>query len=466
MGKGEGVARFNALILGLAGAPLVALGLSWSVPASAESLLDALAKAYSTNPELLGERANLRATDEKVPQALANWRPTVKVTGEAGWERTDDRGDPPETLHPKSVELSISQPLYRGGRTVNETLQAEAEVEAARAKLRSVEQQVLLGAARAYMDVLRDDAVLALNRANEQRLARQLQAARDRFGVGEITRTDVAQAEARLARAKADRIQAEGVLVNSREAYRRVIGDAPGKLSTPKLALSLPRNSDESRVQGQDNNPDVVNARYLEKAAGYSVSVVRGELLPSVSLKGAVGHSRETSSPNSRRDRAELMAELSVPLYQQGAVYSSLREARHVLSRRRQELEDARRTAVNDAASTWNSLQTTRAAVESFRAEVRANEIALDGVQREALVGSRTVLDVLDAEQELLDARVSLVRAERNELVARFELLSAVGRLSAANLKLAVEPYNPEDNQKRVRDRWFGGDISEKDAAR
>jgi TolC family type I secretion outer membrane protein len=238
-------------------------------PASAESLRDALAKAYATNPELLSERANLRAVDEGVPQALSNWRPTVTLSGDAGYEKVDTTSS--SVRHPKSVELTVSQPIYRGGRTVNETRQAEQDVLAGRARLHSREQGVLLSATSAYMAVVRDEAVLRLNRANEQRVARQLQATRDRFRVGEITRTDVAQAEARLARARADRIQAEGVVLNSREAYRRVIGVAPGKLAKPKIKLALPANADESRTLGRDNNPDVVNARHREAAARHEV---------------------------------------------------------------------------------------------------------------------------------------------------------------------------------------------------
>lgn len=434
--------------------------LSVAPPAAAETLREALAMAYSTNPELLSERASLRATDEAVPQALSNWRPTVTLSGDSGYEEIDTTG-PTEVRHPRTLELTVSQPIYRGGRTVNQTRQAEAEVLAGRARLHSREQVVLLSAARAYMNVVRDEAVLRLNRSNEQRVARQLQATQDRFRVGEITRTDVAQAEARLARARADRIQAEGVLVNSREAYRRVIGVAPTKLSKPDIELALPANSDESRALGKDRNPDVLNAGYRESAARHNVERIRGELLPSVSLRGSLSTEHDTSGSDTNRRTTEVLAELTVPLYQKGSVYSRVREARQLLGQRTEDLEVARREATEAAANAWNSLQTARAAVRSFQAEVRANEIALDGVQREALVGSRTVLDVLDAEQELLDAKVNLVRSERDELVARFELKSAVGGLTAVELKLPVKVYDPEGYYRRVRNRWFGGEGSE-----
>ncbi|HSR55656.1 MAG TPA: TolC family outer membrane protein, partial [Alphaproteobacteria bacterium] len=453
--KGARLCRAGILVLA-AGIATIWCGAS----AQAESLREALAKAYGTNPELQSERASLRATDEGVPQALSNWRPTVTVTGDTGYLKEDETAGT-TTTHPATADLTVSQPIYRGGRTVNETKQAEAEVQAGRARLTSAEQRVLLTAVRAYMNVLRDEAVLDLNRSNEQRVARQLQATQDRFRVGEITRTDVAQAEARLSRAKADRIQAEGVLVNSREAYRRVIGDAPGTLSKPTLKLALPANVEDARVLARDANPDVLNAGYREEAADYNVQRIRGELLPSVSLRGTLGTEHETVREDSRRNTAELIAELTVPLYQKGSVYSRVREARQLLAQRRQELEDARRAAVEAVASAWNALQTARAAVSSFQSEVRANEIALDGVQREALVGSRTVLDVLDAEQELLDAKVNLVRSERDELVAQFELKSAVGSLTAKELDLPVQLYDAERNYNRVRNRWFGSDIED-----
>lgn len=432
---------------------------SVATPAAAESLREALAMAYSTNPQLLSERASLRATDEGVSQALSNWRPTISLNGDAGYEQIDSTG-PTNYRHPKSAELSVSQPIYRGGRTVNQVHQAEAEVLAGRARLHSTEQTVLLSATRAYMNVVRDEAVLRLNRANEQRLERQLQATRDRFRVGEITRTDVAQAEARLAGAKADRIQAEGVLVNSREAYRRVIGVAPGKLAKPAIKLSQPANADEARTLGMTASPDVLNARYREDSARYSVETIRGELLPSVSLLGTLSTDHDATVSSTNRNTTQLMAQLTVPLYQKGGVYSRVREARQILGQRTEELETARRAAAEAAANAWNSLETARAAVRSFQAQVRANEIALDGVQREALVGSRTVLDVLDAEQELLDAKVNLVRSETEDLVAQFELKAAVGGLTASGLKLPVKIYDPEDYYRRVRNRWFGGDGS------
>ena len=423
--------------------------------ASAETLTEALSKAYGSNPQLLSQRAALRATDEEVPQALSNWRPTVTATGEGSKLRSKSNTSTTER-DPRTLELEVKQPLFRGFRTLAETRRAEANVRAGRAQLTSTEQAVLLGAVRAYMNVVRDLAVLDLNRNNEMRLQRQLQAARDRFRVGEITRTDVAQAEARYSRATADRIQAEGAVVNSRAAYRSVIGDMPGTLVKPQPQLDLPANEGEAHKQAEARNPDVLRAMFRLDAANHNISLVRGELLPSLNLSGSISKEEDTTSRGSQRDVGEVKATLTVPLYEGGDVYSRMRAAKETLAQRQEDLDDARRVAHQTATSAWNSLQTTRAAVRSFQAEVRSSEIALEGVQREALVGSRTVLDVLDAEQELLDAKVKLVRAERDELVARFELLSATGSLTGEDLRLPVQIYDSAKNYRDVRDQWFG----------
>jgi TolC family type I secretion outer membrane protein len=426
-------------------------------PVAAETLAEAMAKAYSTNPQLRSERAGLRATDEGVPQALSNWRPTVTVIGEAGTTRVDSNVST-SRREPRSAELEVSQPIYRGGRTQAETRRAEADVAAGRAQLKSTEQQILLAAVEAYMNVVSNIAVLDLARNNEQRLQRQLQAARDRFRVGEITRTDVSQAEAAVSGATAGRIRAEGALVNSRATYRAVIGDSPGTLVTPKETLNLPASEAETQGQAETRNPAVQRAQFQVESARHNVDLIRGELLPSVALTGNISTEEDTTTRGSEREAASLTAQLTVPLYQAGDVYSRLRAAKEVVSQRQEDYDDARRTALQNASLAWNTLETARAQVVSLQAQIRANEIALEGVEREALVGSRTVLDVLDAEQALLDSRVSLIAAQRDEVVARFALLGTIGTLTAKDLKLNVEIYDPERNYRDVRDQWFGAD--------
>ncbi|MEE8517435.1 MAG: TolC family outer membrane protein [Alphaproteobacteria bacterium] len=427
-------------------------------PAGAVTLMEALAKAYINNPTLLADRARQRATDEQVPQALSKWRPEVTLSGEISRERVynPSASEVVQYRTPRTGEIIVDQPVYRGGRTVAQTRRAEAQVQAGRADLVGTEQDVLQDGVRAYMNVLRDQAVLDLNIRNEQRLRSQLQAARDRFQVGEVTRTDVSQAEARHSRSTADRIQAEGDLISSRAVYRRVIGEAPAKLTPPQPIESLPRTEQEAEDSARTQNPEVLSARFDEESARHNVDLIRGELLPEISLRGSFSKDEEISSSTRQRETAEIIAELTVPLYQSGSVYSRLRQAKETGSQRRLELAEAERNSVEAATRAWENLQTAKARVQSFEAEVRADKIALEGVQIEAQVGSRTVLDVLDAEQELLDAQVSLVRSQRDVIVAGFDLLAAIGRLTARDLKLPVTLYDFEINYKAVRDKWFG----------
>lgn len=429
--------------------------------ASAQSLEEALSLAYSNNPTLAAARAALRATDEQVPQALSDWRPSVTLSGDAGKEalRSPSSGGTLKGQHrdPASLDLTVTQPLYRGGRTVAATQQAEDTVRAERARLTATEQAVLLDAVTAYMNVVRDRAVLELRVNNEQVLRRQLQATRDRFQVGEVTLTDVHQAEARLSGATAARVQAEGALEVSRAQYRNVIGEFPGALTAPPVPADIPADGDGVVNQALANNPNVQAAVFDERTSVGAVTEVRGELLPSVDLTGSVSKNYDSNGEHTRLTTVEAQVSVSVPLYQSGSVYSRLRSARQTVVQRRQKLETARRDAIQEGTQKWQNLTTARAAIESYKAQVAANEIALDGVRREAAVGSRTVLDVLDAEQELLDSRVNLVGAQRDQMVAIYGVKSAIGSLTARDLSLPVEYYDPEVHYREVRDKWFGG---------
>lgn len=432
--------------------------------ARAQTLVDALATTYNSNPTLSAARAQLRATNEQVPQELSNWRPSVSVTTSAGvatqrssTQSTRQLGDDDfQGTTPLSAELTVTQPLYRGGRTIAGTERAENEVYAERARLAATEQQVLLSAATTFMDVWRDEAVLRLNINNEQVLQRQLQASQDRFEVGEITRTDVAQSESRLSGATAQRVGAEGNLRTSRATYQEVVGTAPGTLRPPGPLQGLPDTSAATVASALVQNPDVVAASFSERAAERSVRQNIGTLLPSVNLVGELTHSDESSIPDSSADGGSLLAQLSLPIYQQGFVSSQVRQAKQILSQRRLEVEEARRTAEQDAVQAFQALATARAQIRAFQAQVDSAQIALEGVRQENAVGARTVLDVLDAEQELLDAQVSLVGAQRDVIVAGFQVLSAQGRLNAVELGLPVEVYNPELDYRAVRDKWFG----------
>jgi TolC family type I secretion outer membrane protein len=425
-------------------------------PAAAETLAEALALAYANNPTLRAERATVRVADEEVPQALSGWRPTVRFNSSYGKQYTDNEGADAVSLNPFINRLTVEQPLYRGGRTVAGTREAESQVLAARERLRSTEQQVLLEAVTAYMDVLRNQAVVELDRNNERVLRRQLGATRDRFEVGELTRTDIAQSEARLSGATSDRISSEGALVASRATYMRVIGIAPGALALAPPYGELPRSEEEALTIAEAENPALLAARYDEQAARHAVREVTGRLLPTLSLSGELSRTEEGSTFFDSTDQGRIFAQLSVPLYQSGSVWAQARQARETRNERRIRIDESRQGVIEEVTQAWESLQTARARIQSDGAQVRANEIALEGVREEATVGARTILDVLDAEQELLNARVSLVRAERDEYVAAHRLKQSVGRLSAQHLGLAVDLYDPGGHYQAVRGKLFG----------
>lgn len=457
--------RFPLLLTGLAvvGAVLVAPGHG----AKAQTLEEALVAAYEGNPALRAKRAELRATDEGVPQALSGWRPSLTAEGTGGmidnYSNARTVGRETQQPTPHSTSLTLSQSLYSGGQTQAAISSAENKVLAGRADLSGIEQTVLLNALKAYVNVYRSQAILELRINNEQVLKRQLEATTDRFEVGEITRTDVHQAEARLARTTADRIQAEGDLISNRATYRNVIGSTPEKLSRPVMTLNLPSDAEQSVKLAVAQNPAVISAEFDERASRDSIKQVRGELLPSLKLAGTASRSYNAAAEKTQTSSFSAKVTLSMPLYQSGSVYSRLRAARQTATKRRRDIDTARRNATETATRAWETLQTSRARIESLNAQSRASEIALEGVQREATVGSRTVLDVLDAEQELLDARVGIVSAQRDETIAVFELKSAIGELTASYLNLPVNAYDSTKHYNEVRQMWFGGGVENDD---
>ncbi len=444
-------------------------------PAAGQTLQEALALAYTNNPTLQSARAQLRATDENVPQALAGWRPTVQVTGAVGQTTTGTRPNPSgaaigtgdwRSRDTTQVQGSVTQPIYRGGRTVASTRRAENQVLAQRARLLATEQQVLQDTVNSYVAVIRDQEEVRLNINNEQVLGRQLQATNERFRVGEITRTDVAQAESRLAAARAARADAEGRLQQSRATFTRLVGQPPERLVAPQPLRQPVPNAQEAAALAGRNNPNVVAALFDEAAARDQVDVQFADLLPQVGVTASTfrntGQAGTGGADGLRQDGTSVTANLTVPLYQGGSEYSRVRQARQQTQQARQVVEDQRRAAAQQATAAFETLQAARAQVEAQRAAIRASEIALDGVQREAIVGSRTTLDVLNAEQELLNNRVSLVRALANVITASHNLASAVGRLTARDLNLPVQIYDTEAYYREVRNRWIGwGDYAQ-----
>lgn len=442
------------------------LGALFSFDASAQTLKEALTAAYMQNPTLLGQRANLRAADEKVPQALSNWRPNVSFTGSAGGSAvmtsTIDGVNRHQHREPKSIGITVTQNIFQGGKTIADTNSAENTVQAERARLLKKEQDILLLAAKAFLNVYKDEAVLNLNINNKEVLKRQMQATRDRFQVGEITRTDVYQASARMAGASADLTDSEGSLKSSRATYKNVIGmSAPKNLVLPKSPDGLPNNLDEVIQLALKYNPSVIAAEFDRKALDNNVEKVRSELLPSLDLKTGLSKKFQSGSETGRIDTADITLNLTIPLYQKGTVYSKMREAKQKVEKGIYTLDQARRDAIEAATTAWESLLSARARVKSFKSQNEANKVALEGVEREAQVGSRTVLDVLDAEQELLDSRVSYVTSERDEILAVYELKVSIGQLTAKDMQLEVDTYSPVGNYNQVRGKWFGASVTD-----
>jgi outer membrane protein len=447
--------RPAAILFGLAAA--IALGTTTS---GAQTLDQALVAAYHNNPTLNAQRAGTRAVDETVPQALSGFRPQVGAAAAVGidWSRTRAGGvTTSSTVRPYNYGVTVTQNLFNGFRTINTTRSAESQVLGSRETLRNAEQNTLLDAVIAYMDVVRDTAAVELQRQNLEALREQQRATRDRFDVGELTRTDVAQADARVAQAESALSAARAQLNASRAAYRRDIGEEPRRLTGARPVEHLvPRSLDAAIGFGEQQHPALMAARHGVDTAQLQVKVNEGELLPSVDLEGSVSRSHNpTASIDSVTD-ATLFGRLNVPIYQGGAEYSRIRQSKETLGQRRLEA-DATRDLVRAAViQSFGLLVASRLQVEAAQAQVTAAQVALNGVQEEYRVGQRTTLDVLNAQAELVSARSALISAQRDRVVNSYSLLAAVGQLNTEMLKLRVQSYHPEIHYNQVRDSWFG----------
>ncbi|NVK35148.1 MAG: TolC family outer membrane protein [Rhodobacteraceae bacterium] len=424
--------------------------------ASAETIKEALALAYANNPTLNAARAQLRATDEGVPQALSGWRPTVSGSGTAGGTHSSSNGNS-SYRNNASISLSISQPLFRGFRTVNSTKQAEALVQAQRASLAATEQDILLSAAQSYVDVIRDTALVALSRSDLNFLQEQVRAARDRFDVGEGTRTDVSQADARRAEAVARLNTAIANLNTSRAIYRQIVGQDPERLSADtSIKVIVPRSLDVALSKSESNQPLIVQALHNVDAADYNAKVVTGNLLPTVSLEGSASRSWTTNTSSDVTNSASVLGRVNIPIFQGGVVHSQVRQAKEQLGQARLVLDATRNQVRANVISAWGVYQAAEASISAATSAVQAQQLALDGVIEEQRVGQQTTLDVLDAQRELVTQRSNLVTAQRNLIVGGYQLVAAIGDLDAESLGLAVAQYNPERHYKAVRDKWIG----------
>ncbi len=448
--------------------------------ASAESLGDAIALAYQTNPTLQEQRANQRALDETYVQARSGLRPQASASAQvsesetryaAGSRAIDTDFDgipdtelaiPSTTISTDSSSggLSVSQPLYTGGRVSSAVSASQADVLAGREGLRQVEANVLLAVIQAYVDVRRDEERLRIAQENVSVLNRQLDEASARFDVGEITRTDVAQSQARQAAARATLASAQASLAISRANYLAVVGQNPGDL-TPEPALDpkLPESVDAAFARAEDNNPLVLAAAYNERASSARVAQARAGRRPTVSLRGDVGYSASERAGVGNQfgdyDRQVTGAvALSMPLFTGGLSNSQVRQAAERNNADRVAIEGARRDAMQAVAQSWNALSGARANLSANEEQVKAARIAFEGTREEAQVGLRTTLDVLNAEQELRNAELALVSARRDEYVAAAQVLAAMGDLNTSTLAIDVPAYDPADNFNKVKFGW------------
>ncbi len=458
----------------------------WLAPnvASAETISSALARAYMSNPDLNQQRAATRASDEVVSRANAGYRPQIVGTGSFGYNNLDQSfGTTASTANtagtagaattaaasggglsfngssfPKTASVSITQNIFNGNRTTNGVRQAESQVFQSREQTRNTEENTLQNGATAYMNVLRDTAILELNKNNITVLEEQLRQTRDRFNVGEVTRTDVAQSESSLATARSNYFTAQANLETSIANYRQTIGVEPRRLEAARpIDALLPRTLDEAIAVSLAEHPSIQAAFHNVDVAQLQVQVNEGMLYPTLNAVATVTSTDQYEGiPTARQFNASVLGQLSVPIYSGGDTYASIRQAKELLAQARLQADSQRDTIRALVVSTWGQLQTAKAVIRSSQAAVKSSEIALDGVREEAKVGQRTTLDVLIAQQTLLQARVSLVSAQRDRVVASYAVDAATGRLSAANLGLAVIQYDPTIHFDQVKDKWIG----------
>ena len=502
--------------------------------AGAETLSDALAKAYFNNPNLNAQRSNTRAADENIPIANSGYMPHVTASGDVGAQYQDYSSpvgvssgvsstglgtstgtgtgigttgvgtsttgvgtsttgvgtsttgigttglasavstsststavsgssasrisDLSGTVIPRGAGITVTQTLFDGLRTTNNIRSAESNVFGSRETLRNVEQSVLQSGAQSYMDVLRDTAILDLRNSNIKVLEEQLRQTQDRFKVGEVTRTDVAQAEASVAGARADYFAAQSQLQNSIASFRQVIGEQPTRLEPARpLDRGIPPSLENAIAVSQIEHPSIQAALHSVDVAGLQVKIAEGALYPTLSLNGSAQQRYDVSNVgNTSVFAASIVGSLSVPIYEGGASYATIRQAKEQLGTAEFQVDVSRDNVRAAVISSWGLLVSSKAAVQADQAQVNAAEIALNGTREEARVGQRTTLDVLNAQQTLLNARVQLVGAQRDRVVATYAILASCGRLSASGLNLRLQPYNPTVHFDQVKDKWFG----------
>lgn len=438
-----------------------------TTPASATTIFEALSETYKSNPTLQAQRAYLRSVDENVAIARSGYRPSIALT--AGYSQasgsTENPGGNPllddadTDGSTTSYGATLSQPIFNGFQTVNAVKKADSSVKAEQNNLYSVEQTVFLDAATAYMDVLQNQAIVKLQMNNEKLLKKRLDETIQRFNVGEVTRTDVSQARARHAQAVSDRISSEGTLAASKAVYKEIIGSEPNDLSEPKdISGMLPKSMDEAMNYALENNYSIKTAQHSFDAANYNVSYNTGALLPSVSLDASamnVENDMDANEAKIKNNSVEVGVNMTVPLYEAGKNRAEIRQSKYLKWQSQEKLLETERSVKSLVSSAWEYMVSNDSKIKSIKEQVKANEIALDGVQKEEALGNRTILDVLDAYQELLNSNVEEVKARRNYYVSSLNLLLAMGKLTAADLKLDVDLYDADKYYQDTKGKWF-----------
>lgn len=433
-----------------------------SLPVQAESLADAMRAAYRKNPTLNAERARQRATDELVPAAKSGWRPTIIAGATAEQQWSDTSRTPSDDNASLNLNIQLSQPIFRGFKTVEGIASAKANVEAGRQQLLAVEQAVLFDVVSAYLGVVRDRQILSIRLQNVSNLQKQARAAQARFEVGEVTRTDVSQARARVSAAQGEVASSRANLEASIAAYVNVVGKKPGKLKYVRLG-KLPVSLESALNKAEEINPNILAASWVFDASLHDVEVAKGDLLPEISLRATGSYTVQPQTGVKSAESATIQGVVTVPIYQSGREYAAIRQSKQVASQRQVQIIEATRSVREQVTVYWYALVSARQAITAAKAQVAAAVLALDGINQEYLVGSRTTIDVLNAEQEVLNARLGLINAEYGQFLSTYQLYQAIGKLTARHLGLRGYYYDPKDNYRVVKDKWIGTDIEGED---
>lgn len=450
------VLSFRKRVVVLALTPLMAL---WSSSASAETILGAMAKAYANNPDLNAARAGLRATDEGVAIAKSGYRPQIAASASrtTSWNTNSGAGIPDHNTISDSVGITITQVVFDGFQTLNRVRAAEAGVFATREQLRANEMQILLSAASSYANIARDQEIVAIRKQNLNFLREQLNAAKSRLDVGEGTSTDVSLAQAQLAGAQALLAAAIAQLKQSESVYMQIVGEPPkGIRQAGPATRGIPSGVDAAVSIGLKDHPSILAAEHAVDSAGYGVQTAQGAMLPGVSLQGSVARSYNSYSSIQSGDSSSLTARLTVPLYQGGAEYGQIRQAKEKLGQQRILVDSARLSVQNAIVSGYAQLEAAKAALAANKQQLAAANLALSGVIEERNVGQATTLDVLNTQQNVLNAKESIAQTQRNLVVASYSVIAATGHLTVKEQGLDVAEYDPEEHYNAVKDAWIG----------